>query len=186
MLTLVLVGIVLLWDGPADCPWLHVDEVLRPASAIAVMNGDNTRAETAAALFRAGYGREIWLTNDPRSGSAGTADAGTAENLRRLERAGVPREAIRQMPSPAGSTKAELQQIGWQLRRRGMDAAIVVTSTLHGRRVRLLWDCAVGDPPHVIIHAPAYGNYVGSGVVRRELLGSVAAWFCIPGGGGTP
>jgi hypothetical protein len=185
MITIALAGAVFLWNGPSDCAWLHVHETLRPAAVIVVMNGDNTRADVAAALFRAGYGHEIWLTNDPRSGSPTIPDAGTTENVRRLQSAGVPADAIRTMPAPAGSTKAELQQIGAQLLERNIDHAIVVTSTLHGRRVRMLWDCTVGAAPHITVHAPKHGNYVGPRIVRRELLGSVAAWLCLSGGGGS-
>jgi len=56
----------------------------RPSSSPFLLNGEHPgRAEEAVRLYRAGVGREVWLTDDPKSAGA-DGDAGTRSNLTHL------------------------------------------------------------------------------------------------------
>jgi uncharacterized SAM-binding protein YcdF (DUF218 family) len=160
-------------------PWLEADQPLREAPVVVVLNGENQRADEAAAIFSRVRAQEIWLTNDPRSGSATIADAGTDDNRARLNGHGIPSDVVRVLPASASGTKAELRQVGQELAARGFSHAIVVTSKVHGRRTRALWRCVVGDRPTAVIHSSANTDYVGSAVVWKELLRLPAAWMCL-------
>jgi hypothetical protein len=64
------------------------------------------------------------------------------------------------VPGRARGTRAELEAVGAELRRRGMSCTIAVTSPLHARRVRLTWDRRVRSQQLIVRHAPG-ANYVG-------------------------
>jgi uncharacterized SAM-binding protein YcdF (DUF218 family) len=164
---------------PSEMAWLEVREPLERAAVIAVLNGENNRADEAAALFLEGYGHEVWLTIDPRSGSDVGGDAGTADNLRRLEAHGVPGWAVRVLPESASGTRAELRQVVRELRRRNLNRAILVTSRLHARRVRALWRCEAGDAPSAVIQSPPMSGYRGPRIVRQEVAGAALASLCL-------
>ena len=167
------------WLTPPYLTWLEADQPLRDAPVVVVLNGENQRADEAAAIFSRVRAQEIWLTNDPRSGSATVADAGTSDNRTRLMRHGIAPEVVRVLSSSASGTKAELRHIGQELSARGFGHAILVTSKLHGRRTRTLWRCVVGERPAAIIHSSTKTDYVGAAVVRSELLKLPAAWACL-------
>lgn len=167
------------WLTPPYLAWLEADQPLRDAPVVVVLNGENQRADEAALIFLRVHAQEIWLTNDPRSGSATVADAGSDDNRTRLSRHGIGADVVRVLALSASGTKAELRQIGGELAARGFGHAILVTSKLHGRRTRALWRCVVGEQPAAIIHSATKTDYVGAAVVRRELLRLPAAWACL-------
>lgn len=165
--------------------WLETRDVLAAAPAIAVLNGDTYfRAEKAAALYFAGYGREIWLTDDPKSGHE--VDAGTRSNRRCLEETHrVPANAIHTLPEQIqnhwlGSTFGELAVIERELARRNMDRIIIVTSRLHGRRTRATWALPVRWSRRAIIQHPERDGYVGEDKVQKEATWTALLWFFAP------
>ena len=155
--------------------WLSVEDPLRDCPTIVVLNGDTpSRAEEVARLHHAGGGREVWLTDDPLSGDR-QGDAGTRGNARRLVELGVPAGSIHVVPGVARGTRAELQAVAAELGRRRFDCAVIVTSPLHTRRVKITWQRHVGSPRQVVVRQSSGGNYVGWGKVRKELAGSLMA-----------
>lgn len=138
VITIALFALVPLWLSPEDS--------VRPCGAIVVLNGDPfSRADEAARLYHGRYAAEVWLTDDPKSSDA-QGDVGSRSNTRRLVAARVTEAAILHVPGDATNTRAELQAIGAELRRRGMACGIDVTSPLHARRVKLTWTRRVKSP----------------------------------------
>jgi uncharacterized SAM-binding protein YcdF (DUF218 family) len=155
--------------------WLSVEDPLRDCPTIVVLNGDTpSRAEEGARLHHAGGGREVWLTDDPLSGDR-QGDAGTRGNARRLVELGVPPGSIHVVPGTARGTRAELEAVAAELGRRRFDCAVIVTSPLHTRRVKITWQRHVGSSPQLVVRPSSGGNYVGWGKVRKELAGSLMA-----------
>lgn len=188
---LLLVGglVVFFIVAPPYLSWLETHEPLTHAPAIAVLNGDTYfRAEKAAALYFAGYAHEIWLTDDPESGRE--EDAGTRSNKRCLEDTHhIPREAVhvlaeripeRLYDRMLGKTFAEIGVIERELARRNMDRVIIVTSRLHGRGTRALWDLRFGTSRRAIVQHPENDGYVGRGEVRKEVARTVGVWALAP------
>jgi hypothetical protein len=159
------------WFGaPA---WLTYEDALARCPVVVALNGDPfARADTAALLYHEGFANEVWLTDDPKSSDA-QGDAGSASNTRRLLALSVPEQVIRRVPGAAVNTRAEMELIGVELRRRRLACGIAVTSPLHGRRVRLTWDRHVKSPALVVRYA-AGANYVERAKVLRELGASMA------------
>jgi hypothetical protein len=162
--------------------WLAVEDPVRRCPAIVVLNGDQpARADEAARLFHAGAGAEIWLTNDPRSGNDDAADAGTQFNIRRLaDAARVPATAIRVVPGAATGTAAELALIAAELRRRALSCALLVTSPLHGRRVKATWAHVAGAVPRAVVRLAPGAGHTGWLVELKELVGTGLAWIGRP------
>jgi hypothetical protein len=156
--------------------WLEREDDLRRCPAIAVLNGDQpARVDTAADIARSGYSDEVWLTNDPRSGTATVPDAGTESNALRLASRGVAPAAIRVLSGAARGTRAELQLIGDQARGRSLACTIIVTSPAHVARVRVLWRTIPEPKPTVVIRHASNPGYAGGGVRARELAFFAAA-----------
>src|SRR6185503_20399903 len=119
----------------------------------------------------AGHAQSVWLTRDPRSGDAETPDAGTASNVRRLVGAGVPATDIVIVPGEARRTRAELDLIGIEARRRGVACVIVVTSAAHGARVKATWLRHGGAAPRLVVRHAPNAAYTGWKVASREAVG---------------
>jgi uncharacterized SAM-binding protein YcdF (DUF218 family) len=152
--------------------WLSIEDSLEHCAAILVLNGDPpARADEAARLYHAGFGAEVWLTDDPDSSDA-AGDAGSRWNAVHLVELGVPVAVLRHVPGIARGTRAEMEAVGTELRRRQVPCAIAVTSPLHARRVKLTWDRHVGAPRLIVRHAPG-ANYVGWAKTAREFVGSL-------------
>jgi uncharacterized SAM-binding protein YcdF (DUF218 family) len=169
-LLVVAAGLFLL--GFAACipltRWLSVEDALKPCPVIVVLNGDSpARADEAARLYRARVGSEVWLTDDPKSSDTG-GDAGSRWNAAHLIHLGIPAAVLRHVPGSARGTRAEMEAVGAELRRRQRPCAIAVTSPLHARRVKLTWDRHVRAPRLIVRHAPG-ARYVGWQTAAREL-----------------
>lgn len=152
VLALLAVGYLFWTDG-----WIIVNDPLVRADAIAVLNGDYpARAHEAAALFKAGWAPEVWLTQDRGSFSDALQppirDAGTDSNCRMLKTKRIPLDATVVFQLPAEGTLGEIEQIAGELQHRGGAVVILITSTYHTRRVKLLWRAVVGDHPKAIVH----------------------------------
>jgi uncharacterized SAM-binding protein YcdF (DUF218 family) len=119
--------------------WLVVDDNLQPARAIVVLSGlVPYRAMEAAEIYRQGWAPEVWLfQDDPRGADGVFASLGihhvTEEEYDQqvLERLGVPKAAIRLLDPPATNTENEFELLREELRRRGGDRVILVTSPVH-------------------------------------------------------
>jgi uncharacterized SAM-binding protein YcdF (DUF218 family) len=175
---LLLAFVVMLAGGAAwfGVPrWLSVEDPLEACPAVVVLNGDPpARANEAARLYRLGSTSEIWLTSDPLS-SDEDGDAGTRWNTTHLVRIGVAAPAIRVVPGHARGTRAELELVAAELTRRKISCALVVTSPLHARRVKVTWRRHIGASPRVIVRLAPDANYVGWDRTLKELAGTVRA-----------
>jgi uncharacterized SAM-binding protein YcdF (DUF218 family) len=142
--------------------WLVVEDPLRSAAAIVVLNGDTPhRVHEAISLYRQGWAREIWLTQVPDSDALAdrirrgeVVDEGTRFNLKVLRDADVPTTSVRVLSTPIRSTAQELRALTREIRSTGGGVLIVVTSAPHTRRVRFLLD-RLGTTPSVVRHANA-------------------------------
>ena len=180
---LVVAGaIACLWLTSPDPAWLAAHDALEPAPVIAALNGETcARAEKAAALYAARYGREIWLTDDPAGGAE--QDAGTRANRRCLtEVHRIPADAIHVVPeriSPhwASKTFAEIGIIQRELARRGIDRVVLVTSRLQGARTRVIWDLRAGASPIAVSQHPAEDTNVGGENFVKELGKAAPLWI---------
>ena len=102
--------------------WLIVADPLEQADAIVVLNGHlGLRAAEAATIYRAGWADQVWLTytSDPARVSTAAQPLHGDENgsWPILERMGVPRSAIRVVPTGARNTMEELQVVAREARR---------------------------------------------------------------------
>jgi uncharacterized SAM-binding protein YcdF (DUF218 family) len=139
--------------------WLIVADPLERVAVAAVMAGDTPfRAVEAAALLREGWIEQIWLTRPAvPAAEAALARFGieyvTADDYSRavLARLDVPAAAIHTVPDRVDSTPGELDAIAREVRRRGLDRVMIVTSPAHTRRVRTTWLALVGASPRALI-----------------------------------
>jgi uncharacterized SAM-binding protein YcdF (DUF218 family) len=120
---------------------LAVEESLRPADLIYVLNGEvNSRPFRAADLYHRGYAPKVVV---PRAEALpaellGVLPTTTEVTVAILRRLGVPEEAVVVLEWGHGvtSTREEGQALRRYLETSGGHRVIVVTSTLHGRRAR--------------------------------------------------
>ena len=139
--------------------WLVVADPLEPAAAIAVLSGHVPfRAMEGAALYREGWAAEVWLTRGERAAAEEALDRLGIRMTRDdeysrevLVRSGVPPTAIRLLDGSVANTVDEVNVIALELRARGADRVIIVTSKPHTRRVRATWAALVGRPPAAVV-----------------------------------
>jgi uncharacterized SAM-binding protein YcdF (DUF218 family) len=175
--------------------WLVREDSLQSATAIAVLSGNiPTRALEAAALYREGYAKEIWLTHpdvhaDALKSLGINYPSEDDFNTRVLRRAGVPAKAIRVLYTPIANTDEELDVISSALIARGGDKVIIVTNKAHTRRVHILWTRYFGPRGQAIVHGLPDDEFVadrwwrdpGSMTqVTHEVLGIMNAWAGLP------
>ncbi len=175
--------------------WLVVEDPLQKASAIAVLSGQMPgRALEAARVYKQGYAPHIWLTHSTEPGA-------TMEKLsvpfvgedsydkEILMHEGVPASAIQVLEPPIVNTADEMKTIGEALRKENPRAVILVTSKVHTRRAKTLWNELSAQDGVAIIHGvsddsfdPAHWwrNTNDALDVVRELLGLVNAWAGLP------
>jgi uncharacterized SAM-binding protein YcdF (DUF218 family) len=143
--------------------WLVAPDALQHAQAIVVLSGRTPyRAMEAAEIYRQGWAPEVWLLRDQTDegdeilSKLGIAHPSEQEYDRQvMEKLGVPKEAIRLLESPTSNTVSEIQLIAEELRRKGGDKVILVTSPVHTRRTRIIWRKVVGSHPQAIVRAAA-------------------------------
>ena len=139
--------------------WLVVEDPLQPARAILVLGGKVPfRAMEAAKLYKQGWAHEVWLTQ----ASHFAEDLALAQlEIQRspehvysrmvLERLGVPSTAIRVLSDTSNITADEVRTVARELTRYGGDRVILVTSSYHTRRVKVLWHALVGTHPEAVM-----------------------------------
>lgn len=158
--TLLAIGTVAaIWALRNAGRWLVTEDPLVQSRAIVVLSGVLPyRAMQAAEIFRQGWAPEVWLLkDDPRGANQAFARLGihhVAEeeyDQQVLERLGVPSSAIRILDVPTTNTLNETTLIASELRRLGGDQVILVTSPLHTRRAKAIWNIAVGEHPQAIL-----------------------------------
>src|SRR6266446_2446697 len=118
-----------------------------PADALVVVAGGTpSREARAAALFHAGGAPRVLVSRQfvPRRVQT-LLEMGIrpldfqGESVLVLEKLGVPRDAIVTLDQPVEITETELRQVVAAAKARGWHRITLVTSTLHARRVRLIW-----------------------------------------------
>jgi len=175
--------------------WLSVEDPLQKADAIAVLSGRMPdRALEAARIYKAGYAPEVWLTHS-------TEPAATLRKLsvefigedaydkQILVHQGVPDTAIRVLDPPIVNTADEMRTIAQAMKQAPSHKVILVTSKVHTRRARTLWNRlsredgqgivrGVSDDPFDPAH---WWRTTGDALdVLREVLGMLNAWAGLP------
>lgn len=151
---LVLVALLALAGGL----WMARNRILAAAGALLVdsdpaqrvdlillLNGDlDTRPAAAARLWKQGLAPRIAIA---RSESSRAVQMGLVPNvtdlaLEMLQREGVPREAIDEVPFPGGvtSTRDEAMAVRAWLREHPARSMLIVTNAIHTRRARWIFD----------------------------------------------
>jgi len=175
--------------------WLVVENPLKKATAIAVLSGRMPeRALEAARIYKQGYAPRVWLTHETEPGA-------TLEKLavqyvgeekydkEVLMHEGVPESAIEVLEPPIENTADEMTTIGSALAKEKGGTVILVTSKVHTRRVRALWNRLAGRDGTAIIRGDSVDKYDAAHWWRnttdaldvvREVLGLMNAWARLP------
>jgi len=177
--------------------WLVREDPPQPAEAAVVLSGGlPERAVAAAALFRAGQAKEVWLTrpSEPRAAmrQLDLPYSGEEDYSRMVLIAkGVPPEDIRFLPQEINSTADELRAVYAQLQPRPGTTVIIVSSKAHTRRVRTIWNVVSrGTMPGRLLIRAAPGDRFDAEhwwrttndvlTVVREYLGLFNGWAGLP------
>ena len=177
--------------------WLVVADPLQPARSVVVFGGHVPfRAMEAAAIYKQGWTREVWLTQ----GGLYEEDRALARlgvdrtpehlySLQVLERLGVPGHAIRVLPGRNFNTADEVRAVARELKAAGGDRAILITSKYHARRVKVTWHALVGARPEASVrYTPDdpfepgrwWRNTADAMSVSREWFGLFNVWAGFP------
>jgi uncharacterized SAM-binding protein YcdF (DUF218 family) len=177
--------------------WLMVDDPLQSAYSVVVFGGQLPfRAMEAAAVYKQGYVREVWLTQ----GGVFAEDLALTRlgidkppehfyERQVLERLGVPPKSIRLLAGHNVNTAAEVRTVARELKACGGNRVILITSKYHARRVKVIWHALVGDHPEAIVRytpddpfEPArwWHNTADAMAVSRELFGLANVWTGFP------
>jgi len=175
--------------------WLVLENPLQKADAIAVLSGRMpNRALEAARTYKQGYADQVWLTHSTEPAAALarlSIDYLGEESYSKqiLMHEGVPESAIHVLDPPIVNTADEVRVIGQALRKERQHTVIVVTSKVHTRRVRALWNRIAATNGSAIIRGvsddsfdPAHWWRTTTDVldVVREILGIANAWAGLP------
>jgi uncharacterized SAM-binding protein YcdF (DUF218 family) len=176
--------------------WLVVESPLQ-AAPVAVVFGGRTpfRAMEAARLYKAGWTRQVWLTEGIFSpAEAALTDMGITRtpdhvyDRQVLERLGVPADAIRVLAGHNNNTADEVRTAVRAVRDSHAPRVILITSNYHTRRVKALWHVIAGDQPEAIVRytpddvfdaAHWWRDTADAWAVSREWFGQLkaGAWF---------
>lgn len=175
--------------------WLIVEDPLQHASAIAVLSGRMpSRAVEAARIYRDGYAPEVWLTHSLEPGATleKLSVQYTGEEMydkQVLMHGGVPEAAIRILDPAILNTQDEIKAIGQALQTQANAKVIIVTSKVHTRRTRALWNRLSAKQGEAIVRGvsddsfeAAYWWQSTTDVldVVREVLGLLNVWAGLP------
>jgi uncharacterized SAM-binding protein YcdF (DUF218 family) len=132
---------------------LVVEDPPTRADAIVVVAGSTpSREDRAAALFQEHWAPRVLVSRQavPRRVQR-LLDMGIrpldfqGESVRALEMFGVPRGAIVTLPEPVEITETEVRGVVAAARAHGWRRVVLVTTALHARRVRVIWDREAGS-----------------------------------------
>jgi hypothetical protein len=182
--------------------WLQIDEPLRRSSAIAVLGGGVPfRAMEAASLYGRGWASEVWLTQaSPNEADRALEKLGVAvipehEYSRLvLKKLGVPDAAIHLIPEHVDNTATEIKAIfryaqALPAAGRTTNSVILVTSKVHTRRVRVIWNAfAPGSQMAIVRYTPLepfdgrrwWRTTTDALATFREAFGILNAWAGFP------
>jgi uncharacterized SAM-binding protein YcdF (DUF218 family) len=175
--------------------WLVVQDPLQRASAIAVLSGRMPdRALEAARVYKQGYANRVWLTHSKEPGATmaklSVPYVGEEEyNRIILIHEGVPETAIQVLDPPIINTADEMRTIGQALRTEQLRIVILITSPVHTRRTKTLWNRISGKDGTAVLHAVSDDSYDAAHWWRttrdaldvvREVLGLANAWAGLP------
>jgi uncharacterized SAM-binding protein YcdF (DUF218 family) len=175
--------------------WLILEDPLQKADAIAVLSGRMPgRALEAAQVYKQGYAQRVWLTHSTEPGATLESISVPFQgedfyNKEILMKEGVPESAIEILDPPIVNTADEMKTIGEALRRENQHSVIIVTSKVHTRRVRALWNRISGKEGVAIIHGVSNDSFDAAHWWRstsdalnvvREILGLANAWAGLP------
>jgi uncharacterized SAM-binding protein YcdF (DUF218 family) len=176
---------------------LIVEDPLQPARSVVVLGGQVPfRAAEAAAVYREGWAREVWLTqggvyaDDVALAKLGIERSPEHAYSRQvLEKLGVPSDSIRLLPGATQNTADEMRTIARELKASGGDRVIIITSKYHTRRVRVLWRALAGKNAEAIVRytrddpfdSAHWWRRTGDAMaVSREWFGLLNAWAGFP------
>jgi len=175
--------------------WLVAEDPLQKAQAIAVLSGRMPmRAMEAAKLYREGFAPKVWLTHSTEPGAMlktmGVSYVGEdIYNVQVLMHEGVPADAIRLLEPPIINTADELLAVSEALEAGKGTSVIIVTTKVHTRRVRILWNRLAAGRGQAVIRAASddpfdprrWWRTTGDALdVVREFLGILNAWAGLP------
>jgi uncharacterized SAM-binding protein YcdF (DUF218 family) len=177
--------------------WLELDEPLAHAKAIVVLGGGQPfREEEAANLYRAGWAGEVWVTHgfpDDRDAALERIGLPAVPELERsrqvLTKLGVPAAAIQVIPNPVNNTVTELRTIIRYGQSGPNLPIIIVTSTSHTRRVRVIWNAVADGRQRAIVRYTPEDSYDGERwwhtttdviTTAREAVGILNVWAGFP------
>ena len=175
--------------------WLVVDDALSHSSAIAVLSGRMPdRVLEASRIYRGGYAPEVWLTHSTEPGAtlAKLSVPYTGEdtyNKLILIHEGVPESAIRIIDPPILNTADEILTIGQNLQHQPDRKVILVTSRVHTRRAKSLWNRLASKQGQAIVRGVSDDSFdpshwwrtTGDALdVVREVLGLLNVWAGLP------
>jgi uncharacterized SAM-binding protein YcdF (DUF218 family) len=175
--------------------WLVTEDPLQKAQAIVVLSGRMPmRAMEAAKLYREGFAPKVWLTHSTEPGAMlktmGVSYVGEdVYNVQVLMHEGVPTEAIRLLEPPILNTVDELSAVSGALEGGKGTTVILVTTKVHTRRVRILWNRLAAGRGQAVIRAASddpfdprrwWRTTSDALDVVREFLGILNAWAGLP------
>jgi uncharacterized SAM-binding protein YcdF (DUF218 family) len=175
--------------------WLVREDPLQKATAIAVLSGRMPeRALEAVRIYKRGCAPRVWLTHSTEPGATlaqlSVRYIGEEEyNKEILMRGGVPESAIEILDPPIENTAGEIRTIAEALAKRDHGTAIVVTSRVHTRRVRALWNQLAKRDGTVVVRGVSDDGFDPAHWWRdtqdaldvvREVLGLMNAWAGLP------
>lgn len=150
---------------PAVGLFLVVADPLRPSDAIFVLDGSTPARELeAAALYHRRLAPRVALSRArdalPEITRRLAGEPPPQEHSARvLQRAGVPARAIVRLTQVVENTDQELRA-GFELARaQGFRHVILVTSSPHTRRVRLIWRSRYGERVVAMVHPTSYERF---------------------------
>jgi uncharacterized SAM-binding protein YcdF (DUF218 family) len=175
--------------------WLVREDPLQKATAIAVLSGRMPeRALEAVRIYKHGYASRVWLTHSTEPGATlaqlSVHYLGEEEyNKQLLMRGGIPESAIEILDPPIENTADEMRTIGAALEKKDHGTVILVTSKVHTRRVRALWNRLAKSDGIAVVRGVSDDGFDAAHWwkdtqdaldVVREVLGLMNAWAGLP------
>jgi uncharacterized SAM-binding protein YcdF (DUF218 family) len=175
--------------------WLFVEDPPEKAQAIVVLSGGMPmRAREAAKLYREGWAPKVWLTHSTEPGATLGAMgifyvSEDAYDVQVLTHEGVPSRAIRLLQPAIVNTADEIAAASAALAEEKGSSVIIVTSKVHTRRVRILWQRLAARRGKAVVRAASDDPFEpwrwwrttrDALEVVREVLGILNAWAGMP------